>query len=416
MSPEQARGKTVDKRSDIFSFGCVLYEMLSGIGPFRGETVTDSLGAVLHREPNWGLLPAATTPRVRELLGNCLAKDRKSRLHDIGDARLELERAIAGQEWTSAASPKAPRNKLMLTALSAVAALMLIALGVGLRSAFGPGASSSKVTELICVTLEIPPGITPLWTRISRDGRTLVLLDQPNALDGPGAAQPRVFTRRLDSYDFKPMAGTEGASFAAPTRDSRSLAFIAPVSPGAPQRRLAFMPLDGSAPATTACDWKDSWYGAVQVENGDLLILEGGTTFLRLPKGASAPSAPMKLDAGRSGVVWYEITGEALPGDRAFVNVVSYGERGFHYSVGVLDAKTGKVKIIVEDGGSGAYSATGHLLFAHGGVILAAPFHSQSAELRGAPVAVWSGLKTDASWRPALFVLSDRGELFYQPG
>jgi serine/threonine protein kinase len=95
MSPEQARGKSVDKRSDIFSFGCVLYEMLTGSGPFPGETVTDSLGAILHREPDWSMLPASTPRRVRDLLTNCLAKDRKQRLHDIADARLELERAMA---------------------------------------------------------------------------------------------------------------------------------------------------------------------------------------------------------------------------------------------------------------------------------------------------------------------------------
>lgn len=98
MSPEQARGKPVDKRSDIFSFGCVFYELLTGSGPFPGETVTDSLGAILHRDPEWDLLPKSTPPRVRELLRNCLVKDRRNRLHDIGDARLELDRAIAGHE------------------------------------------------------------------------------------------------------------------------------------------------------------------------------------------------------------------------------------------------------------------------------------------------------------------------------
>ncbi|HWB19392.1 MAG TPA: serine/threonine-protein kinase [Phycisphaerales bacterium] len=101
MSPEQARGKAVDKRSDIFSFGCVLYEMLCGVQPFGGETVTDSLGAILHREPEWSLLPPHTPTRVRELLKNCLAKDRRQRLHDIADARLELERAISGHEWSA---------------------------------------------------------------------------------------------------------------------------------------------------------------------------------------------------------------------------------------------------------------------------------------------------------------------------
>ncbi len=95
MSPEQARGRPVDKRSDIWSFGCVLYECLTGDSMFRGETVTDSIGAILHKQPDWSLLPAETPPTVQLLLRRCLAKDRKRRLRDIGDVKIELEAAIA---------------------------------------------------------------------------------------------------------------------------------------------------------------------------------------------------------------------------------------------------------------------------------------------------------------------------------
>ena len=95
MSPEQARGKPVDKRSDIFSFGCVLYEMLTGRQSFPGESLADSLGAILHREPDWSVLPPNTPPTLMKLLRRCLTKDRKQRLQDIGDARLELDQAIA---------------------------------------------------------------------------------------------------------------------------------------------------------------------------------------------------------------------------------------------------------------------------------------------------------------------------------
>ncbi len=95
MSPEQARGKPIDKRSDIFSFGCVLYEMLTGRQPFPGESVADSLGAILHREPDWSALPPNTPPTLMKLVRLCLTKDRKQRLQDIGDARLELDQAIA---------------------------------------------------------------------------------------------------------------------------------------------------------------------------------------------------------------------------------------------------------------------------------------------------------------------------------
>ena len=101
MSPEQARGKAVDKRSDILSFGCVLYECLTGTMVFGGETTSDAIAAILEREPDWSRLPARTPVRVRELLKHCLEKDQRRRLRDIGDARIELEQSIAAREWTS---------------------------------------------------------------------------------------------------------------------------------------------------------------------------------------------------------------------------------------------------------------------------------------------------------------------------
>ena len=96
MSPEQARGKETDRRTDIWAFGCILYEMLSGKRAFTGETVPDAIGAILHLEPDWSALPARTPDRVRELLRLCLEKDAGRRLRDAGDARLELEAALAG--------------------------------------------------------------------------------------------------------------------------------------------------------------------------------------------------------------------------------------------------------------------------------------------------------------------------------
>src|SRR6185436_18142126 len=95
MSPEQARGKTVDRRTDIWSFGCVLYEMLSGKQLFYGETVSDTIARILEREPDWSALPAAVPERIRDLLRRCLEKDARKRLRDIGDARIELEEAVA---------------------------------------------------------------------------------------------------------------------------------------------------------------------------------------------------------------------------------------------------------------------------------------------------------------------------------
>jgi hypothetical protein len=210
----------------------------------------------------------------------------------------------------------------------------------------------------------------------------------------------------------------EGVFIAGPDYSGRDLLFIAPISPGAPQKRLARIPIDGSAPATTITDWKDSWVGFLaELENGDLLIQEGLATFVRVPRAGGAPSAPVKIDAGRPGVSRYELNGSTLPGDReAFVNVVSYDTRGWHVSVGVMDVKSGKVKVVEEDGGTARYSRTGRLLFARGDAVLAAPFDPGRLEVRGTPVAVWSGLSTPFTFTPGGFALTDNGALFYQPG
>jgi serine/threonine protein kinase/Tol biopolymer transport system component len=124
MSPEQARGKPVDKRSDIFSFGCVLYEMLTGVQPFRGETVADSIGATLHKQPDQSLLPANTPANVKRLLHRCLAKDKRDRLRDIGDARLELE----STEDTLSASRAAPQRRRVHQVLAAIAVVSILAI------------------------------------------------------------------------------------------------------------------------------------------------------------------------------------------------------------------------------------------------------------------------------------------------
>ncbi len=139
MSPEQARGKAVDKRSDIFSFGCVLYEMLTVAQPFRGETVTDSLGAVLHRDPDWTLLPADTPPAVRRLIRRCMTKDRNQRLHDIADARIELQSAITDPVSVESA-PVAGRSGRGREAIAwAIAALFALGAGAAWFAARRPG-------------------------------------------------------------------------------------------------------------------------------------------------------------------------------------------------------------------------------------------------------------------------------------
>ena len=417
MSPEQARGKTVDRRADIWAFGCVLYECLTGRRAFGGETVSDTIARILEREPDLKALPGGTPPRVRELLQRCLAKDPKLRLRDIGDARIALDEVLAARSPSGrllvAEAPGAEGGKRRVPVFTlALAGIVGLGLGAGLWNMLGPRAREGAGPS--CLTVTVPADVTAIEMKISPDGRTLVMRGRPKTQDGPQVAPPRLYARPLDRYEFKELPGTVGAiGFGF---QGRGMGFVAPISPGAPQLRAFHVPLDGSGPATAFADWRDSWRGAIETKSGDMLVGQAGVSFVMIPAGGGAPSSPVAIDAGRPGVSFYEIRGE-LPGDRGgLVNVVSYDARGWHYSVGVMDLKSGKVKVVEEDGGNAVYSPTGHLLFARGEDVLAVSFDLGHLEARGAPIAVWSGLSTGYTFVPGAFQLTREGGLFYRPG
>ncbi|HRK31981.1 MAG TPA: protein kinase, partial [Tepidisphaeraceae bacterium] len=414
MSPEQARGKPVDKRSDIFSFGCVLYEMLTGTMPFRGETVADSIGATLHKESDLGLLPPGTPRRVRELLTNCLAKDRRSRLRDIGDARLDLERAIAGKESDIIEPVARQTRKLMPTLLiGLVGALAMLALGAGLWRAFG--SRSSVTPEPRCVAINMPAELVVSGGNLTDDGRTLVIAGRPRKAAAEGQAAARLYVRPLDRYEYQPLAGTEGALWAVPARDGRSLFFATSSTQASTGVRLASVPIDGSAPATTVAELSTNAGGLTQLSNGDVLYSDGPTSVVRLSK-TGARAASITMDAGRPNVAFIGLAGRELPdGRHILANVVTYGSRGFLTSLGALEIETGRVKVLVEDAGPTRYLPSGHIVFSRADAILAAPFDPVAVELRGPPVAVWGGLSSDMPINPGGFGLTDSGTLMYKP-
>src|SRR5438093_3595572 len=217
MAPEQARGLAVDKRADIWAFGCVLYEMLAGRPAFRGDTVTDIVAAVVTHEPDWSALPAATPIRTRELLQRCLSKDSKRRLRDIGDARLELEEKPA-QPAVQDVVPYAPSRPRVGWRLAVALASASAAIGAGAAlGLYGGPAAERAVTRLEIAT---PPSVDPGSFAISPDGRTLVYVATTDAGTG-------LWLRPLDQAAAQPLAGTEGATqpFWAP--DGRAIGFFA---------------------------------------------------------------------------------------------------------------------------------------------------------------------------------------------
>ncbi len=209
MSPEQARGRTVDKRTDMWSFGCVLYETLVGRRAFGGETTSDCLAAIIHRDPDWDALPRQTPASVRRLLHRCLEKDPEHRLRDAADARLEIEEALAALE-----GPRGRRSLPTAAVLAvAVAALAILALVLGRRA--GPaGAPSPKLTQ---ITLAGGLEESPSW---APDGATIAYTAQVGAVR-------KVMTRRLGAGEGVPLtAGASDDIQPAWSPDGKTIAFV----------------------------------------------------------------------------------------------------------------------------------------------------------------------------------------------
>src|SRR5713226_1577700 len=217
MSPEQARGMTVDRRTDIFAFGAVLYEMLTGHQAFQGETVSDILASVLKLDPDWNRLPLETPVPIRRLLRRCLQKDRNRRLDTAAGARIEIEEAHAEAEVTERLSiPVLPEPRrlpwILVAALSVVVAALAIPAVRHLREVV-PDALETRTDIVTPATSE------PTSFALSPDGRQLVFV-----ASGDGAS--RLWLRPLDKSTAQPMAGTEGASYPFWSPDGRSIGFF----------------------------------------------------------------------------------------------------------------------------------------------------------------------------------------------
>ncbi len=220
MSPEQARGRALDRRTDIWSFGCVLYEMLTGKRVYDGETVSDMVARILEREPDWNALPAGTPPRLVALLKRCLAKDARQRLRDIGDARLELEAIAAGDRGEAAASAPAKRG-LPAWALAACA-LVLVAVSAAVTWFAAPHGDADHAYAL---TIAAPPGLAmglqPTDVQPSPDGRQLLFVAADTL------AGPRLWLRPMDGMTARAFDGTENPSFPFWSPDGRHAGFFA---------------------------------------------------------------------------------------------------------------------------------------------------------------------------------------------
>ncbi len=370
MSPEQARGKAVDKRSDIFSFGCVLYEMLTGVMPFRGETVTDSLGALLHREPDMGLLPAEVPRRIRELVSNCLVKDRKNRLHDIGDARLAIDQA--GRDAADLSSVRPARTREVVGWCVGLAGVAIAAVAWTMRPS-GPAAPDPAPVKF---SIAAPPGLDidpeSVDCAISPDGQRLVFIARVGAEPG------RLWIRDLSDLVPHALAGTEGASMPFWSPDGRSIGFFAEGSlcrveaSGGPVQRLA------DAPGGRGGAWS---------ETGVILfapLANGPFCTVAQSGGAAAPALGLSTSHDETGHRFPQF----LPGTTRFL-YASMGsgrtaseERTFMASLGDKEGRP-----VLESESRATYADPGWLLFERSGMLYAHRFDPKTGTLSGEATA-----------------------------
>ena len=286
MSPEQAKGKVVDRRADIWAFGSVVFEMLTGKQAFMGETVSETLASVMKDNPDWNALPTSTPARVRDLLQRCLVKDPKQRLRDIGDARIRIEEEIAGKPDAAGVAPIAPsepvRRGLPAWALALVA-LAAVALGI----AGGYRAHTAQTPPMVRAMLTLPDGMQidgdDVAFALSPDGRTL-------AIAASGKDEPqRLWLRRLDRPDATRIDGTDGASYPFWSPDGHSVGFFA-------DHKLKRMAADGGL-VQTICDASDG-RGASWGADGTIVFAPGPLDGLqRVPATGGTPESITTLDS-----------------------------------------------------------------------------------------------------------------------
>jgi predicted Ser/Thr protein kinase len=357
MSPEQARGKSVDKRADIWAFGCVLYEMLTGKPAFDGETTSDILAAVITKEPDLDRVPA----HVRPVVEKCLRKNLSVRWRDIGDVRIALEEGPP-----SAAPRQAQRSILPWAAAAVLAIIAAVASWVAWR------ATRPVEHPLMRLSVDLgPDAVAGAQTTlaISPDGMRIVY---PARVAG---GKQMLVTRLLDQPGAVPLVGTENGADPFFSPDGQWVGFFA-------NAKLKKVPVQGGAPSTL-CD-APIGYGASWGEDGNIVLTVGGTSPLtRVPAAGGMPQPLTRL--GGEGEVthrWPQI----LPGGKAVLFTAHTSILGFdEANIEALFLKTGEKRSVLRGGYFGRYLPSGHLVFIRQGVLFGVQFDPTSLEVRGSP-------------------------------
>jgi eukaryotic-like serine/threonine-protein kinase len=409
MSPEQARGKACDKRTDIWAFGCVLYELLTGKQAFHGESTTEILAAVLREEPDWQALPASTPVKIRDLLGRCLQKDKTQRLRDAGDARIEIHEALTAPPSLSPSFAAPVRGTSALGQRTPIFTVLGTLLLGGL------------VTGLAVWNLKPAPAPPPM--PVTRTVITLPLGQQLAGLDGGPAvaispdgthlayvarqgSTQQLYLRAMDSLEAKPIPGTEGGVNPFFSPDGQWLGFFA-------GGKLKKVSVSGGGAVTLG----DATYplGASWGSQGMIAFAPTNMSGVQqVPDAGGAPQPLTRLEKEQTTHRWPEF----LPGGKAVLFATGINSSNWTSAqVAVQSLVVGEGRKLIQEGATQPrYAPSGHLVSAQGGSLMAVPFDAQRLTAKGAAVPVVEGVMQSPVTGAAQYSFSTTGSLVYVPG
>jgi len=406
MSPEQARGKEIDKRSDIWSFGCVLYEILTGQLPFKGETVSDTLARILEREPDWEALPASTPANIRSLLLHCLKKDPHRRLRDIGDAGIEISETLSLLTVTvpTVGESRAVRLRRLIVV---IACLVFVAIAASLITwkLKRPSVPPSKPVRHFVIHPEIILGFEALWHHafaLSPDGRRLVYVGEDRA------GRRRLYLRELDELKARPVPGTESAISPFFSPDGEWIGYADHF-----QKKLKKVSVKGGEPIILGKSW--SFRGGSWGVDETIIFSPSFDGLWRVSASGKKVERLTIPDPNHEelGHWWPQI----LPGGKTvlFTNARKGGLD--EYQIEIYSLETGKQELLFKGGTYARYIPTGHIVYARKETLCAVRFDIERLKVIGSGVPVVADLITSdlTLSGSAQFSVSRDGTLAYVP-
>jgi Tol biopolymer transport system component len=410
MSPEQARGQNVDRRADIWAFGVILFEMLTGKQLFQGETVSDTLAAVLRAEPDWSALPVVEHPTLCRLIERCLERNPRQRLRDIGEARIFLQDGDGSSSSLSfsaigaAATPDAPTPaRLPVAWLVAVAML-----GLGIGGTLAWVALGRTEPPPLLHTMIPPPrdtefdlkGTAPGPAVLSPDGTMLAYA----AIDGE--ARTRLFLRHLDKGEAVALSGTEGGAYPFWSPDSRQLGFFD--MPGQKLRKIAV----AGGPPVTLCPAANGKGGAWNADGVIIFAPSHNTGIHRVPDTGDDPVAITTVGEGNDS----HRHPRFLPGGQEFLYVARATADEALHDIVVASLDTAVAPRVVARSQANAEHADGHLLTVREGVLMATPFAPDAERVTAGGTPLVENILTLQGAAFAVFSPSQTGMIAYQTG